>query len=420
MNGEEEQDEVAIIVRDTWPPYLKEQPLIATQSAQTDGAEKKTNVHTIPEEPQQTTDAAIDTTSSANPPQQGTQNNGTSSSADGDTSARLDELTQSREALRQQVEELRKSLEFIQQQHDSEVSSVRAELSEKEGENKRLEQEKIDMEVQFAAERDARMLKVKETIAGVKTRLNQCNVFEAECETKGERIAELEAGLEEERNNKEAEIRDMKEEDRKKIETIRQMEDVLRKLNEETADHDRELAGLRRTQNDLFAQNRELRDAQEELLQQNRHLKEEADVAREEMDEWKEQTDYHRSKCEELMEKVALLDPLELHCREQEKAFKQAEEDMKLIAEKWQEKLDAIHVRLAERDRLVQDAEADKDVLATKLASFDEEKAADIKEKDEEIAEFRQKYIMEREAVKKVQRENRRLAKINPQDYIEK
>ncbi|KAF1955630.1 hypothetical protein CC80DRAFT_88015 [Byssothecium circinans] len=47
-----------------------------------------------------------------------------------DTSARLDAIAKERDALRQEVIELRKSLEGIQEKHESEISSLQGELEE--------------------------------------------------------------------------------------------------------------------------------------------------------------------------------------------------------------------------------------------------------------------------------------------------
>lgn len=57
----------------------------------------------------------------------------------GDTGARLDALVRERETLRDEVAELRKSLEEIQGKHRSELGSTRKELEDTEGERDRAE-----------------------------------------------------------------------------------------------------------------------------------------------------------------------------------------------------------------------------------------------------------------------------------------
>jgi uncharacterized coiled-coil DUF342 family protein len=47
-----------------------------------------------------------------------------------DTNARLDAIAKERDALRQEVTELRKSLESIQEKHDEEISGLQGELEE--------------------------------------------------------------------------------------------------------------------------------------------------------------------------------------------------------------------------------------------------------------------------------------------------
>ena len=57
----------------------------------------------------------------------------------GDTGARLDALVKERETLRDEVSELRKSLEEIQVKHTAELGGIRTELADTEGERDRAE-----------------------------------------------------------------------------------------------------------------------------------------------------------------------------------------------------------------------------------------------------------------------------------------
>ena len=56
-----------------------------------------------------------------------------------DTEARLDALAEERIALRDEVAQLRRSLEQIQGKHEEELGSVRAQLEETEGEKEHAE-----------------------------------------------------------------------------------------------------------------------------------------------------------------------------------------------------------------------------------------------------------------------------------------
>lgn len=333
-----------------------------------------------------------------------------------DAASRLEAMSASRDALRVEVESLRRSLETITEKHSTELSSLKASLSEAQADRERLEQEKTEMAEQFHEERENQQSKLRETIKQVRVKLSSFNEVQKENETLGGRVGELE----ERDREREDHIEKLEKENKNQEVQVTRMEEQILRLTEENRSYDDELTTLRRTQNDLFSQNQQLRNASEEMVALNRHLKEEASLATEEMEEWREQMEYHRTKCEQLEAVIAELEPFNGKCQEQEKALKSAHEERVRLDEQWQAKMTALHAMLKELDERAIAAETEKDALSSKLDGFESGKLAELKKKDEELAEWRQKYIMEREAVKKVQKENRRLAKINPEDYIAK
>jgi DNA repair exonuclease SbcCD ATPase subunit len=56
-----------------------------------------------------------------------------------DTAARLEALAKEREVLREEVAQVRKSLEEIQEKHDEELSSMREQLANAQGEKEQAE-----------------------------------------------------------------------------------------------------------------------------------------------------------------------------------------------------------------------------------------------------------------------------------------
>lgn len=351
-----------------------------------------------------------------------------------DASATLEAMSASNEALRAQVEELRAALSSIQETHSSELDKIRSELEAKEAENEetrqRLEREKEELVEQHAEEREAQSVRVRETIKKIQVKLGRYHDLEGENEVLESRVQELQQELEAERANQGShgeQVEDLRSENKEQQEMVNRMAQQIGNLSEENSrlgeenrGYEKDLNSLRRSHDSLLLESRTLRDTQEELVAQNRHLKEEAGVAREECEEWREQNDYHKSRVEEMAERVRSLEPLNEEVDKLRSALKSAESERGNLLEEWQQKVDALLKELEDKDIRTQGAEEGRDQLVAKLAGFEAERNADIKKKDEEIAEFRQKWIMEREAVKKVQRENRRLAKINPMDYIEK
>ncbi|KAK1243212.1 hypothetical protein MKX07_003840 [Trichoderma sp. CBMAI-0711] len=191
------------------------------------------------------------------------------SDGDSDTSAKLEAMGKEREALRAEVEQLRKQLESIQETHQAEVSQLQSEL-----EDSNAARETAEEQYQTLL---GRVEKIKETLS------DRLKRDKAELEEAKEYIEQLEAQNEELRNAAEATNEDMA------------------KLREELQDATRELTTLR-SRNNLSANN--WGKERDELLKTIQHLKEEMENTSNAMGEWEVIAMEERSIKENLNDKV--------------------------------------------------------------------------------------------------------------------
>lgn len=190
-----------------------------------------------------------------------------------DTSAKLEAMGKEREALRVEVEQLRKQLESIQENHQAEVSQLQAEL-----EDSNAARETAEEQYQTLL---GRVEKIKETLS------DRLKRDKAELEEAKEHIEELEAQNEELRNAAES------------------SSESLAKVREELQDATRELTTLR-SRNNLSANN--WGKEREELVRSIQHLKEEMETTSNAMGEWEVIAMEERSIKENLGDKVAELE----------------------------------------------------------------------------------------------------------------
>ncbi|KAL7942054.1 hypothetical protein V8C42DRAFT_333463 [Trichoderma barbatum] len=192
---------------------------------------------------------------------------------DSDTSAKLEAMGKEREALRVEVEQLRKQLESIQENHQAEVSQLQAEL-----EDSNAARETAEEQYQTLL---GRVEKIKETLS------DRLKRDKAELEEAKEHIEELEAQNEELRNEAES------------------SSENLAKLRGELQDATRELTTLR-SRNNLSATN--WGKEREELVKSIQHLKEEMETTSNAMGEWEIIAMEERSIKENLGDKVTELE----------------------------------------------------------------------------------------------------------------
>lgn len=192
---------------------------------------------------------------------------------DSDTSAKLEAMGKEREALRVEVEQLRKQLESIQENHQSEISQLQSEL-----EDSNAARETAEEQYQTLL---GRVEKIKETLS------DRLKRDKAELDEAREHIEELNAELDELRNSADSSSGE------------------IAKLKEELQDATRELTTLR-SRNNLSANN--WGKEREELIKSIQHLKEEMETTSNAMGEWEVIAMEERSIKENLGDKISELE----------------------------------------------------------------------------------------------------------------
>ncbi|UNI16115.1 hypothetical protein JDV02_002584 [Purpureocillium takamizusanense] len=244
-----------------------------------DGEEPPNNVDgggdDEPESPTQpdgpTTDATTTTTTTMKPAPTG---NGhvvqpPDDGADSDPTAKLDAMGKEREALRAEVEQLRKQLEGIQETHEQETSQLRADLEESNSAKEHAEEQYQNLL--------GRVEKIKESLS------DRLKRDKAELEEARERIEELEA----------------------QNEQLQSTGEEFARLKDELQDATRELTTLR-SRNNLSAHN--WHKEKEELTRTVQHLKDEVEQTSNAMGEWEVLAMEERSIKESLADKVSELE----------------------------------------------------------------------------------------------------------------
>ncbi|RSM09707.1 hypothetical protein CEP52_004014 [Fusarium oligoseptatum] len=304
---------------------------------------------------------------------------------DSDTSAKLEAMSQEREALRAEVEQLRRQLESIQESHASEVTQLKADLEESNAAKESAEE--------------------------------QLRRDKAELEEAKERIEELEAQNDELRNT-----------------AVSSGEDVS-KLKEDLQDATRELNTLR-SRNNLSAQN--WNKEKDELVRQVQHLKEEMETTANAMGEWEVIAMEERSIKESLVDKVSeleeqvvtlregyeganaerdsqatLIDNLQNALREIQEARKR---ELREMVETTEEQVQGLKKLVQEADARATEAEAAKQSLTQELertAPFEKE----VKEKNLLIGKLRHEAIVLNDHLTKALRY---LKKTKPEDNVDR
>ncbi|KAI1182335.1 hypothetical protein F5B17DRAFT_194912 [Nemania serpens] len=323
--------------------------------------------------------------------------------SDPDTTARLDAMTREREALRSEVEELRRQLETIQTAHTQETTQLRSELEE-------VEAAKEQVEEQYQNLVD-RVEKIKESVG------NRLARGKEELEEANQRIEELEAQNEDLQKGSQA------------------FQEEISGLQTELQDATRELSSLRSRNN--LSQHNSLKE-KEDLTRQIQHLREEAEAAKDAMGDWEVLAMEERSIRENLAEKVAALeeqleglqenyeraaserdiqsqavDSLQRALQEIQEARKK---ELREMVETSEEQLQAMKKLAQEADIKASEAEAARALLQKEVertAPFEKE----VKEKNLLIGKLRHEAIVLNEHLTKALRY---LKKTKPEDSIDR
>jgi len=189
-------------------------------------------------------------------------------------------MSAEREALRQEVEQLRRQLETISAAHTEEVSQLRTDLEESEAAKDHAETQYQNLL--------GRVEKIKETLG------DRLKRDKAELDEANQRVEELEAANE-----------DLKAANAELKSGRRTLEEEVERLKGEMAEQGRELAGLRSRSN-LSQQN--WMKEKDDLAQQTSHLRHELEATAAAMGEWEVIAMEERSMRESLSDKVADLE----------------------------------------------------------------------------------------------------------------
>lgn len=320
-----------------------------------------------------------------------------------DTNLRLEAMSQDREALRVEVEQLRKSLEDIQGKHAEEISTIKSELEESEA-AKEQAQSKYD------------------------NLLGRVNTIKSSL---GERMAADRQELSEAKDQ----IEDLEKENEQLVNSRNEADAEIRRLSREAEEASKELSSLRNRHN--LSQQNWLKE-REELISQNITLKEEAEAARDAMSEWEilamEERSNHNSAAEratELEEQLAgNREAYEIAASERDlqiqnvtglqRALQEIQEarkaELREMVETSQEQISALKKLVQESDVRATTAESEKETLKKeleRLAPFE----TDIKEKNLLIGKLRHEAIILNDHLTKALRH---IKKSKPEDSVDR
>ncbi|KAI0601869.1 hypothetical protein F4775DRAFT_539606 [Biscogniauxia sp. FL1348] len=323
--------------------------------------------------------------------------------SDVDTSARLEAMSQEREALRAEVGELRKQLESLQATHTQETSRLKSDLEE-------VEAAKEQVEEQYQTLVD-RVEKIKESVS------NRLARGKEDLEEANQRIEELEAQNEELQKGTQS------------------YEEEVAGLKTELQDATRELSSLRSRNN--LSQHNSLKE-KEDMTRQIQHLREEAEAAKDAMGDWEVLAMEERSIRESLAEKAAALEEQVSTLKENydrvaserdsqsqaidnlQRALQEIQEarrkELREMVETSEEQLQGLKKLVREANSRASEAESAKESLQKELertAPFEKE----VKEKNLLIGKLRHEAIVLNDHLTKALRY---LKKTKPEDSIDR
>ncbi|KAI5862358.1 hypothetical protein GGS23DRAFT_597580 [Durotheca rogersii] len=343
---------------------------------------------------------AVSPKTNGHPPQEPDADHATDST---DASARLEAISQEREALRAEVGQLRKQLESLQEAHAKETTQLRSDLEE-------TESAKDQVEEQYQNLLD-RVEKIKESVSNRLTRGKE------ELEEANQRIEELE------NQNEELE------------KGAQSHQDEIEKLKAELQDATRELSSLRSRNN--LSQHNSLKE-KEDLTRQIQQLRDEAEAAKDDMGRWEVLARYERSTRESLADKATGLEEQLTSLRESydqiaaerdsqsqaidnlQRALQEIQEarkkELREVVETSEKQLQALEARVQDADSRATEAEKVKQLLEKEFertAPFEKE----VKEKNLLIGKLRHEAIVLNDHLTKALRY---LKKTKPEDNIDR
>jgi chromosome segregation ATPase len=353
-----------------------------------------------------------------------------------DASIRFEAMSQEREALRAEVEQLRKSLEDIQGKHAEEISTIKGKYDE----------DLSGIQTKHTEEVSAIKGQHTEEISIVRAELEESESAKEQAEEQYQnllgRVNTIKASLGERLKADKQELAEAKDQ----IEELESQNEALQKriqslesdatrLEEESNESSKELSSLRNRHN-LSQQN--WVQEREDLMQQTRHLKDEAEAAKEAMGDWEVLAMEERSMREGLTERIKDLeeqfssqkeayeataserdsqsqavDGLQRALQEVQEARKR---ELREMVESYEEQLQALKKLVHESDARAVEAETARGSLQTeldRLAPFEKE----VKEKNLLIGKLRHEAIVLNDHLTKALRF---LKKAKPEDNIDR
>lgn len=375
-----------------------------------------------------------------------------------DASARLEAMSQEREALRAEVEHLRKSLESIQEQHAKDIAAARSEQGESSSSIQdehseavtKIREQHTESLSQLQAKHTDEIAKIKaehtEELSTIRTELEESESAKEQAESQyqtllgrinsiksslGERLKADKEELAAAREQIE-ELEAQNEELQKKVDGL---ENAARQTEDDSKESSKELSSLRNRHN-LAQQN--WVSEREDLLQQSRHLREEADAAKEAMGDWEVLAMEERSNREALVERVRDLEEqfsLQKEAYEEtvserdtqsqalsglQKALQEVQDtrkrELREMVETYEEQIQSLKKLVQESDARSVAAEGSKTSLQIeldRLAPFEKE----VKEKNLLIGKLRHEAIVLNDHLTKALRF---LKKAKPEDNIDR
>lgn len=329
--------------------------------------------------------------------------NGDPPAISGARSARPETMSDDQDALRLEVEQLRKQLESVQESHAQEIARLRSELEEAEGGREHAETQYQNLL--------GRVEKIRETLG------DRLKRDKAELEETKDRLEEVEAQNEELQR------------------TVAAREEELERLRGEVQEQARELASLRSRSN--LSQQNWLKE-KDDMSRQMQSLKSELESTTAAMGEWEVIAMEERSLRESLADKVADLEEQVATTRE---AYERADADreaqsqavdrlqralqelqdtrkreLREMVESTEEQVQALKKVAQEADARAAEAESAKEALAKELertAPFEKE----VKEKNLLIGKLRHEAIVLNDHLTKALKY---IKKTKPEETIDK
>jgi len=345
-------------------------------------------------------------------------------------------MSQEREALRAEVEKLRKSLEDIQGKHAKEISAIKSQHAEQLStiEGKHTE-EVSSIKGQYSEEVSAIKAELEETeSAKEQAQTNYQNLLGRVSSIKASLGERVKANSQELAEAKE-QIEELESQNESLQKRVQDLESDLKRVVGESNESSKELSSLRNRHN-LSQQN--WVHEREDLIQQTAQLRDEAEAAKEAMGDWEVLAMEERSMRENLTERIAdieeqyssqkeayeavvserdsqsqTVDGLQRALQDVQDARKR---ELREMVESYEEQIQSLKKLVQESDTRAGEAEASKGALQTeleRLMPFEKE----VKEKNLLIGKLRHEAIVLNDHLTKALRF---LKKAKPEDNVDR